>query len=519
MVIDWITEMLAAPDRAHYQPFQLYPEQEEFVLQFYELDPRTGRRRYRRAVLCRPRGWGKSPLLAAISIVEALAPVYPDGWDAEGQPVGKPWSEVRTPLVQIAAVSEAQTKNTWSPLLEMLQGPVLDAYPGLEPLEGFVNLPRAGRIEPITSSARTIKGNRPIFAVLDQSEEWVKSNRGTKLAETIRINAAKTGGTTLESPNAYTPGEGSVAEMSARDWNRILEGKALDTGMFYDTREAPPDTNLYDRDELRQALAYVYGDSADVNGGHVDLDVLVSTIMDSSTDPQTARADFLNQVTHAQTSYLSQPEWGACKRDDRALADGDMVALGFDGAIRNDSTALVACRLSDGHTELLGLWEKPEGPAGEDWAVPGAEVNATVTEAFRRFNVAAMYCDPAHWQDYVDRWAAAYGDQVHVRATADRPFHWWTNRHRLMVAAVSRFEEAVRQHEVSHNGDLALTRHVLNARRRVLGQSGISVAKEFAGSSNKIDALVATILAYTARMDCIARGVNNTPTAMGGWSF
>ena len=80
-------------------------------------------------------------------------------------------------------------KNTWSPLLEMLQGPVLDAYPGLEPLEGFVNLPRAGRIEPITSSARTIKGNRPIFAVLDQSEEWVRSNRGTKLAETIRINA------------------------------------------------------------------------------------------------------------------------------------------------------------------------------------------------------------------------------------------------------------------------------------------------------------------------------------------
>ena len=37
------------------------------------------------------------------------------------QPVGKPWAEVRTPLVQIAAVSEEQTKNTWSPLLEMLE--------------------------------------------------------------------------------------------------------------------------------------------------------------------------------------------------------------------------------------------------------------------------------------------------------------------------------------------------------------------------------------------------------------
>jgi hypothetical protein len=49
----------------------------------------------------------------------------PDGWDAAGQPVGKPWSTMLTPLVHIAAVSEEQTNNTWQPLLEMLrEGPV-----------------------------------------------------------------------------------------------------------------------------------------------------------------------------------------------------------------------------------------------------------------------------------------------------------------------------------------------------------------------------------------------------------
>ncbi|WP_190394843.1 hypothetical protein [Nocardiopsis deserti] len=42
MVIGWIAEMLAAPDRAHHQPFPLHPEQEERVLRFYEIDPRTG---------------------------------------------------------------------------------------------------------------------------------------------------------------------------------------------------------------------------------------------------------------------------------------------------------------------------------------------------------------------------------------------------------------------------------------------------------------------------------------------
>ncbi len=127
-VIDWITENLAAPDRAGFEPFRLYPEQAQFVLRFYELDPVTGRRKRRRGVISRPRGWGKSPFLAALAIVEALADVVPDGWDANGQPVGKPWSEVRTPLVQIAAVAEAQTKNTWRPLLEMLEKQADDGH-------------------------------------------------------------------------------------------------------------------------------------------------------------------------------------------------------------------------------------------------------------------------------------------------------------------------------------------------------------------------------------------------------
>lgn len=519
-VIDWIFENLAAPDRAEYEPFRLYLEQEDFVLRWYEIDPVTGRRCYRRGVLCRPRGWGKSPLLAALACVEALGPVVPDGWDAQGQPVAKPWSEVRTPLVQIAAVSEEQTKNTWSPLLEMLGGPVIDNYPGLEPLDTFVNLPR-GQIQTITSSARTTKGNRPVFAVLDQTEEWVPSNRGPKLAETMRINAAKIGGTTLESPNAFVPGEDSVAEMSAKFWESIVEGKARDDGLYYDHREAP-DVDLKDREELQKALAYAYGDSADVNGGHVDLDVLIATIWDPGTDPQIARGDFLNQITHAGNSWLSRPQLLVCHRE-TDLEDGDAVTLGLDGSIRKDATSLVACRLSDGHLELLGLWEQPEGPASDGWEVPTAEVDAAVHRAFRRFRVVGFYGDPPHYQDYLDRWTARYGDGLQVRATRDRPLHWWTNRHRLMVAAVERFEAAVNSQSVSFNPNhplgLALQRHILNARRRVLGRSGVSISKEYRDSPRKIDAAVTAVLAYEARMDAVAKGVDAKPKPMRGFSF
>jgi len=248
-VIDWIAEYLAAPAKGSYEPFILYREQEDFVLRYYEIDPATGRFRYDRAVLGRPRGWGKSPMLGALAIVEGLADTVFDGWDATGQPIGKPWSTIRTPLVNIAAVSEEQTRNTWQPLLEMLrEGPVVDEY-RVDPMDTFVALPR-GSIRQITSSARTTKGAPATFAVLDQTEEWVPSNGGIRLAQYIRTNCSKNGGRTVEAPNAYIPGEESVAEKSAEAWQLAREGRSRTDSILWDHREAPADTDMSDRESL-----------------------------------------------------------------------------------------------------------------------------------------------------------------------------------------------------------------------------------------------------------------------------
>lgn len=520
-VIDWISEFLAAPDRGEYEPFVLYPEQEDFVLRYYEINPLTGKRRFRRGVISRPRGWGKSPFLASLAIVEALGPVVPAGWDADGQPVGRPWSEIRTPLVQIAAVSETQTKNTWTPLLEMLQGPVIDEYPGLEPLDTFVNLPR-GRIEPITSSARTVKGNKPVFAVLDQTEEWVRSNHGNRLAETMRINAAKIGGTTIESPNAFIPGEGSVAEESAAFWAKIREGKARDDGLYYDHREAPPETDMTDRISLLSGLSYTYGDSADANGGHVDLDTIVATIWDPSTDPQTARADFLNQITHASDSWITQPEWAGVAAPDRVVSPSDEVVLGFDGSRRRsrgvtDATALVGCRVSDGHLFLLGCWEQPDGPFGADWQVPTVEVLAAVEDAFRDYRVVGMYADPAKWESHVAAWEAKHGRRLKVKASANHPIEWWMTggRSTYIVRALEKFRSSVTDGELTHDGTSVLTRHILNARRRE-SRSGIQIMKEHPESSRKIDAAIAAVLAWQCRVDAMAKGLGKKKSARQG---
>jgi len=529
-VIDWIADNLAAPDRPEYEPFSLYVEQEDFVLRFYELNPATGKRKCRRGVISRSRGWGKSPFLAALAWVEALGPVVPDGWDSDGQPVGKPWSTVRTPLVQILAVSEKQTKNTWSPLLEMGAGPVVKNYPGTEILDTFVSLPR-GRIEPITSSPRSTKGNRPVFAVLDQTEEWVASNGGLNLYQKVKNNTAKTGGSFIESPNAFIPGEGSVAEESAASWAAIQEGRAKDTALHYDHREALADTDLFDRESLIAGLRFTYGDaSADPAGcvlheppcapGHMDLDHLVSTIWDLTSDVQVSRSDFLNQITHAGNSWLSSPELLACgpKRGDepRVVTRSEPIVLGFDGSRsrtrgKTDATVLVGCTVKDGHIFHIGSWEHPDHV--DKWQVPTAEVDAVVKETFKKHHVVGFYADPAMWESYVADWEALFHKQLKV-GTSAHPITWWMTggRSYLVSKALGQFHTAIVEGEMTYDGSSVLTRHLLNARRKIRNGT-VQISKQHPDSEDKIDGAIAATLAWQCRIDAIAKGIGKKKTS------
>lgn len=526
-VIDWITATLAAPDRQFYIPFQPYVEQEDFILRFYELDPVTGKRRYARGLIGRPRGWGKSPLLAALSCAEALGPVVPDGWDADGQPVGMPWTEIRTPLIHIAAVSEQQTGNTWTPLLEMLRGgPAVDDYPGLEPMDTFVSLPR-GRIEQITSSARTVKGARALFAVLDQTEEWVPSNGGPNLARKMRVNAAKVGGTTVESPNAYRPGDGSVAEASANYYRAMLEGRLKhDSSLLYDHREAPGDTDLDDYDSLIRGLRTSYGDSSGhpdgclihdpaCEPGHVDLDRLVVTIRDPDQDVEESLSDFLNQITAAADAWLSQPEWSAAHDPGAALVEGDVITLGLDGSRgrakgKPDATALIACRVADGLVHEIEVWEADDDPkTWADWKPSIVAIEATLADTFGRYEVVGFFADPAKdWRSHVNKWEATYGSRLKVKASRDHPIEWWMTGGRAAIVekAIEQCEGAIRLRDLRHTGSRALTRHVLNARRRT-SHGRLALGKESPASAKKIDAAPAMVMAWACRLAAVAMGL------------
>src|SRR5690349_12871538 len=101
-VAELIQAACAIPDGQRMgEPFLLTDEQLRCLLWHYRIDPDTGRFVYfRGSQLTRPQKWGKGPFSAAFICAEAHpeAPVLFDGWDASGEPVGRPWP---TPHIQV----------------------------------------------------------------------------------------------------------------------------------------------------------------------------------------------------------------------------------------------------------------------------------------------------------------------------------------------------------------------------------------------------------------------------------
>jgi hypothetical protein len=548
LVLDWIEHYLSVVDGpAVGDPLVFTDEQVQFILRYYEVDPHfsgaavAGRtinngRIVRRAVLSRPKGWGKSPFVGAIGIVEAVGPVVMDGWDADGQPVGRPWWTTGIkPKVQFVANSEDQVGNTWDSVLDMVRSAdtLLEDIPGIEPLESFINVPY-GRIEPATSAGLSREGFRPVFCGLDQTEGYTESNGGWKLARTIRRNLAKVNGSSIETPNAFLPGEESVAEHSWKVYLASQEGRTPVQGMFYDHREAPPETDIEDDESLRSGLRIAYGDSAADNGGWVNLDRIMQDFYDTD-EPQDARRYYLNQITHAADQWVSQVEWGRIKATyleagqeyDEAkpfeilpLRPGDAITIGFDGSTgretgKADATALIGCRIHDGHLFTLGVWEAKLKE--QDWSPPADEIDEAVRKAFREYRVMAMYADPSGWAEQVVKWEKDHGRKLRVKCSLANPMMAWprgkgTNviehverlRHAIVVSGQPN-HEGLYVPECTHDGSLELTRHVLNARMRAHTR-GYLIHKAFPQSPNKINAAYAAVMAYKARLDCVASG-------------
>jgi hypothetical protein len=481
---DWIAAHCVIPDGDHVgEPFILTDEQLRFLLWHYRIDPATGKFTYRRSQLVRSQKWGKGPLTAAIICVESEGDVLPDGWDAAGEPVGRPWA---TPWVQVTAVSQDQTDNIWRSLQPMIElGPLADLIPDTG--QGRINLRGGGRVEPVTASARSRLGQRITLSIMDETHSWIETNGGHKLADNQRRNLAGMGGRAVETTNAWDPAELSVAQLTAESPRHDI----------YRDHVLGPAASLGNKRERRKALKVVYGDS-----WWVDLDRIDAEVEElAERDPVQAERFFLNRVVATADSWLDGELWDA-RANPRAIPDGTRCVLGFDGSQYDDWTVIRAETL-DGYqwTPTYGADDRPTIWAPSDYGgeIPRSEVNAAVADLFERYDVVRAYVDPPYFQSELDAWAAEFGDK--------RVLGWETRRDTQMSAALERLATDIVSGDLEHDGCKITSTHVRNAKKDRRRNGVTCIRKDRPQSPRKIDAAVCSALVHEAAGDCIAEGL------------
>lgn len=484
-VLDWCSKMLAQPDGATQgQRWRFTDEQAMFILWFYAIDE-TGRFLYRNAVLERPKGWGKSPLLAAICCAEFLGPVMFAGWDDNGNPIGK---ESPSPLVQIAAISDSQANNTMDLVLQMFaNGNAMYYYPALDLNLSKITYPGGRKLEKVTASPRGREGNRATFVVMDETHLWVPAEKGPELYEALARNLAKMNRRWVATTNAHAPGEESVAETLYNKHIKAIHGEGFDTKMLFDTREVFVD-DLSSKDEVLPALRFVYGDAH-----WVDLDNIFIEIQ--GTREHVARRFYFNQHVEGESTWLRPSDWRNCKDsrllDKSKLKKTDILAIGFKGNTKRGA-AIIGCRLVDGALFELGWWENP---GNRDWEVPFHELDVKMRKILKSYNVVKLFADPIQYQDLIGRWYSDYEDEVE---------EFWISTKTKMARAVEQFETAVYGNRIAYASE-NVSRHVLSCHTEEV-PAGIVLRQETKYSPRYIFGAQAAVLAFEAATVAIEDG-------------
>jgi hypothetical protein len=499
-MLDWYEEYAChGPGDVQGEPLDFDDELRDFIIACYRLDPITGRRLYREAILSEPKGRAKSETAGVAVVGEALGPVRFDGWDARGQPVGRP---VRSPLIKCLATEESQAGNTFENAAFILGewGPDAhpDIYGGIGGVRRYqsataVYLPGGGEVRASTSGSASKDGGKETFIVPDESHLYVLPELRTMYATVMRnLGKRKLAEPwALQTTTAYKPGENSIAEQKLTAWRK----GELDPSVYVHHREAPGRVDIYDRDRTLRQIREVYGAAMDPVSGWMEAERVYQDMLDPTIcrDEAEAARYYLNRALAGSDAWIATAVHDRQTRP-RLVDPDEPIAIGFDGSINEDSTVLRGCCMLDGYRFTLGIWEK-DGVIG--WEVPRREVLDTFRGVFTDFRVVRAYCDPHEWRTDIDKLAEEFGEDVVIP--------WPTSRDTAMAAALDRLHTDLTTGVTFHDADKRVSRHYGNAYAWKKNGHRL-VRKDTPKSSRKIDSVVGDALAYEARADALAAG-------------
>lgn len=516
------------------EPAKLDDEARAAVYRAYEVYPQghrlAGRRRFQRGALEYRKGTAKTEKAAWICAAELHpeAPVRCDGFDAAGEPVGRP---VKFPYIPMMAVTEEQVSELAYGVLKYIleEGPDADLFD--ISLERIVRLNERGRADgqavPVSNAPGSRDGALTTFQHFDEPHRLFLP-RQIAAHETMAANLTKR---PLEDPWAlYTstagePGQNSIEEKVRGEAEKIDRGEIDDPALFFFARWAGPThidlmprpaTATLPEVTYQQALQNRIAAIAEATGpvgeyGPGQFESIAKNWDRPGADLAYLERVWLNRWRKSDSRMFDAIRIADLARPGTKILPGAFVTLGFDGARFRDSTALVATEIETGLQELLGLWERPEFAV--DWEVPEDEVTGLVEQTFTRFDVWKLYGDPPHWVEPLGGWAGKHPDQVE---------EWWMNNRKRAAYAARAYKEAMASGTVTFGGEddtsgefLAhsdFIRHLSNVGTkdtRLLDEEGkplLIMAKPDGRQEFKIDAGAAGNLSWQARLDAIAAG-------------
>jgi hypothetical protein len=467
----------------------------------------------------------------AMCDTELIGPVHlqidsstPSGW------IG---ARHRMPLVQIGANSSDQAKDVLRVANQMLPRETRDYFDiDCGETRTILKGTGGGRLEVLTASEASSEGDPATFIWLNETHHMTESNGGHRVAKVARRNVGKSPkhlqARVCDGTNAHAQGSDSIGERSYEAWQAQVSGRTKLRDILYDSIEAPPSTDIY-RDESRMAgLAAAYMDAE-----WADLERLSGEMLDPETSVADAIRYYLNGLATAEDAWIDPRKFDDLARS-LVVADREQLSMFLDCSKSSDSTALMGCRISDGHVITLGLWQRPHGDRGKTWLAPREEVDAVVRKTCERYTVVWFGVDPGpgrddedealYWMPLIDGWHRdpVITKNLVVWATPGVKGHkvlfdmriktlGGVDRNRqFTIAAMQAATDIDEDGTLTHDGDAGLRIHVHNARRRP-NPWGVSLGKINRGSRKLVDLATSLVGARMGRRIALNSGKLRKP--------
>jgi phage terminase large subunit-like protein len=339
-----------------------------------------------------------------------------------------------------------------------------------------IEIPSTGSVYRVLSSeAYTKEGLSPTLVIMDElhalpnRELFDVMQLGMGARREPLLMAITTAGV-----KADATGQDSIAYNLYQYGQKVIRGEYDDPSFFMAWWEASVEADHRDPETWKLANP-AFGDLNSVE----DFESAVKR-----TPEAEFRTKRTNEWVSSQTAWLPNGAWEA--REIKREIDKDVpVVLGFDGSFSGDASVIMGVTVEDEpHVFLVQAWEK-QVTDSEEWRVDSLEVEDTIIQFCKNHNVKEIACDPFRWQR-----------SMQVLQDAGLPVvEWPSTSAARMIPACAKFYDAVVGEKLTQDGSPLLTRHISNAVVKI-DRLGPRIVKEHRGSPRKIDAAVASIIAF-----------------------